>query len=69
MPLTWAVTVLGEYVNQYQRRLAWCITAAFAALYLAGFFLGWASAYASWHLLLVITAILLLYSIFSQRGA
>ncbi len=50
-------------------RLAWGLTAILAAIYLVGFFLGWASAYASWHLLLVIVAILFLYSALSSRGA
>ncbi|HKP52553.1 MAG TPA: hypothetical protein VJ183_07865 [Chloroflexia bacterium] len=52
-----------------QQRLAWGLTASLGALYIGGFFLGWASAYASWHLLLVIVAILFLYSVLSQRGA
>ena len=38
------------------------------ALYALGAFLGWAE-YASWHLLLVLVAILLLYNIMSRRGA
>lgn len=52
-----------------QTNIAWVATAALALLYFVGFLLGWASAYASWHLLLVLVAILLLFSVFTQRGA
>ncbi len=37
------------------------------ALYLVGFIVGWGN-YASWHLLLVVVAILLLYNVMSKRG-
>ncbi len=50
------------------RTLAWGLMAALLALYLVGAILGWA-AYASWHLLLVLVAILLLYNVMSSRGA
>ena len=50
------------------RGLSWGIMAALFALYIVGFLLGWSS-YASWHLLLVIIAILLLYNVLSARGA
>ena len=51
-----------------QRRAVWGITGALALLYVVGYFLGWASAHASWHLLLVIVAILILYSLLSTGG-
>jgi hypothetical protein len=41
---------------------------ALLALWLLGMLLGWAG-YASWHLLLVIVAILLIYNVMSRRGA
>lgn len=42
--------------------------AALLLLYLVGFALGWGT-YASWHLLLVVVAILLLYNVLSRRGS
>ena len=50
-----------------QTRLAWGLMLALLALYVVGFLLGWGS-YASWHLLLVIVAILLIYNVMSRRG-
>ncbi|MBF6612099.1 MAG: hypothetical protein IVW55_03135 [Chloroflexi bacterium] len=50
------------------QRLSWGIMAALLLLYLAGFALGW-GIYASWHLLLVVAAILLLYNVLSKRGS
>jgi len=52
-----------------QKSILWGVMAALVMLYLIGFVLGWASTYASWHLLLVLVAILFLYSAFTQRGA
>ena len=49
------------------RRLAWGLMLGLAVLYAVGFALGWASL-ASWHLLIVIVAILFLYNVFSMRG-
>ena len=40
---------------------------ALLALYAAGFVMGWGD-FASWHLLLVVVAILLLYNVMSTRG-
>jgi hypothetical protein len=48
--------------------LSWGLMFALLALWLLGVVLGWA-AYASWHLLVVIVAILLLYNVMSRRGA
>ena len=50
-----------------RQRLAWSLTAGLLALYLLGFVLGW-GAFASWHLLLVIVAILILYSVLSLNS-
>jgi hypothetical protein len=50
------------------RRVAWGIMVALLALYGVGFLLGWGG-YASWHLLLVIAAILLIYNVLSRRGS
>jgi len=47
--------------------LAWALMLGLMALYAAGFFLGWAAT-ASWHLLAVIAAILLIYNVLSLRG-
>lgn len=47
---------------------SWVLMFALPALYIVGFLLSWNS-YASWHLLLVITAILLIYNVMSRRGA
>ena len=41
---------------------------ALLALYLVGLLLRWAST-ASWHLLIVVVAILLIYNVISRRGA
>ena len=49
------------------QRLAWGLMAAMGLLYLLGLVLGWGDL-ASWHLLLVIVAILLLYNVFTWRG-
>lgn len=49
------------------RRIAWGLMLALLALYGVGFLLGWGG-YASWHLLLVIAAILLIYNVLSMRG-
>jgi hypothetical protein len=49
------------------QRIAWGIMLGLALLYLLGLALGWAEL-ASWHLLLVIVAILLLYNVFTWRG-
>lgn len=51
--------------QQQQQRVAWGVMLGLLALYLAGVALGWAQT-ASWHLLLVIVAILLLYNIFTR---
>jgi len=40
---------------------------AMLALYVVGFAIGWGR-YASWHLLLVIVAILLIFNLLSRRG-
>lgn len=40
---------------------------ALLALYAVGFVVGWAG-YASWHLLLVIVAILLIFNVLTRRG-
>lgn len=48
-------------------RLAWLLMLALFVLYLAGFALGWGT-FASWHLLLVIVAILLIYNLLQRRG-
>lgn len=37
------------------------------AVYAVGFLLGWGG-FASWHLLLVVVAILLIYNLISRRG-
>lgn len=50
------------------QRLAWGLMFGLLALYLIGFLFSWSS-YASWHLLLVIIAILLIYNLMSRRGA
>jgi hypothetical protein len=50
------------------KRLAWGLMLGLLALYLVGAALGWAG-YASWHVLLVIVAILLLYNVMSARSA
>jgi hypothetical protein len=47
---------------------SWVLVFALLALYIVGFLLSWSS-YASWHLLLVIKAILLIYNVMSRRGA
>lgn len=47
--------------------LPWALMGVLLALYLVGVLLGWAE-YASWHLLLVVIAILLIYSVMSRRG-
>ena len=49
------------------QRVAWVSMFSLLALYLAGFIVGWGN-YASWHLLLVVVAILLLYNVMSKRG-
>jgi hypothetical protein len=49
------------------RRLSWGIMMGLALIYVVGLLLGWAN-FASWHLLLVIVAILFLYNIFNLRG-
>ncbi|HYP40691.1 MAG TPA: hypothetical protein VEX13_10065 [Chloroflexia bacterium] len=49
------------------RRIAGGLMLALLALYGVGFVLGWGG-YASWHLLLVIAAILLIYNLLSRRG-
>lgn len=48
-------------------RLAWGLMFALASLYALGLVLAWGG-YASWHLLLVIVAILLIYNVMSRRG-
>ncbi|HVF99200.1 MAG TPA: hypothetical protein VND68_05130 [Chloroflexia bacterium] len=48
--------------------LAWGLMFGLLAVYAVGFLLSWGS-YASWHLLLVIVAILLIYNLMSRRGA
>ena len=55
-------------MSHNQQRIAWGVTVGLGLLYLVGFFMGWASAYASWHLLLVVVAILFIFSALSQRG-
>jgi hypothetical protein len=50
------------------RSLSWGLMAALLALWLLGVAVGWAG-YASWHLLLVLVAILLIYNVMSRRGA
>ncbi len=40
---------------------------ALLALYVVGFLLGWGD-FASWHLLLVLVAILLIYNVLQARG-
>ncbi len=49
------------------RNLAWGLMFALLALYIVGILLSWGG-YASWHLLLVIVAILLIYNVMSRRG-
>ena len=49
------------------RNLAWGLMFALLALYVVGLLLSWGG-YASWHLLLVIVAILLIYNVMSRRG-
>ncbi len=49
------------------RNIAWVLMVALLALYVVGFLLSWGR-YASWHLLLVIVAILLIYNVISRRG-
>lgn len=50
-----------------ESRLAWGLMVALMSVYGVGFLLGWGSL-ASWHLLLVIVAILLIYNVMSRRG-
>lgn len=50
-----------------QKRLAWGLMLALLALYAVGLLLGWGVT-SSWHLLLVVIAILLLYNMLSMRG-
>jgi uncharacterized membrane protein YfcA len=50
-----------------QQNIAWVIMFVLLALYLVGVVLGWAAT-ASWHLLLVLVAILLIYNVLSRRG-
>jgi hypothetical protein len=47
--------------------LGWIVMLALIILYVAGFALGWAGT-ASWHLLIVVAAILLIYNALSRRG-
>ena len=50
-----------------QRNLSWTLMFGLLGLYVVGFVLGWGST-ASWHLLLVVVAILLIYNLLSRRG-
>ncbi len=50
------------------RNIAWGLMLALLAVYAVGFLLGWGD-FASWHLLLVLVAILLIYNVMSRRGA
>ena len=50
-----------------REQLALGLMVGLAALYALGFLLGWGD-YASWHLLLVIVAVLLLFTVMSRRG-
>ncbi len=50
-----------------EQRIAWGLMLALLALYIVGLVLGWAES-ASWHLLLVLVAILLINNILSRRG-
>lgn len=49
------------------QRVGWGLLFFLLALYLVGLLLGWA-AYGSWHLLLVLVAILLIYNVLNRRG-
>ncbi len=49
------------------QRLAWGLMFGLLAVYLIGFLFSWGS-YGSWHLLLVIIAILLIYNLTARRG-
>ena len=48
-------------------RLAWGLLVGLGVLYLVGLVLGWGGR-ASWHLLLVLVAIVGLYAVFSRRA-
>ncbi len=50
-----------------RERAAWVTMLALLSVYVVGLVLGWAD-FASWHLLLVIVAILLIYNLLRQRG-
>jgi len=47
--------------------VSWAVTIALLVIYLAGLMLGLAGT-ASWHLLAVVAAILLIYNVLSRRG-
>lgn len=47
--------------------LSWVVMVVLFAIYLAGLLLGWGVT-ASWHLLIVVAAILLIYNLSSIRG-
>lgn len=49
------------------QRLAWGLMFGLLTLYIIGFAFSWGN-YGSWHLLLVIIAILLIYNLMSRRG-
>ena len=49
------------------RNLAWVVMFVLLGLYIVGFLLRWADT-ASWHLLLVLAAILLIYNLLSRRA-
>jgi hypothetical protein len=55
-------------MTQQQKTVVWGLIIALLGLYLVGLLAGWAGL-ASWHLLLVLIAVLFLYALFTGRRA